>query len=106
MRLLLVFILCQCASNLHAQFWQQLPDFPGNPRDDASGFSIRINITAEQVATTDLIAREISIASTPHFKNGKILRPFRMAKIVNMLLDSHTTDWATFFAVTIAAGIS
>jgi N-acetylneuraminic acid mutarotase len=41
MRLLLVFILCQCASNLHAQFWQQLPDFPGNPRDDAAGFSIQ-----------------------------------------------------------------
>ena len=40
MRLLLVFILCQSISNLHAQFWQQLPDFPGNPRDDASGFSI------------------------------------------------------------------
>jgi N-acetylneuraminic acid mutarotase len=40
MRLLLVFILCQCVSNLHAQFWQQLQDFPGNPRDDAAGFSI------------------------------------------------------------------
>ncbi|MEN9972603.1 MAG: hypothetical protein RIS20_950 [Bacteroidota bacterium] len=41
MRLLLVFIFCQCVSNLHAQFWQQLPDFPGNPRDDAAGFSIQ-----------------------------------------------------------------
>ena len=41
MRLLLVFIFCQCVSNLNAQFWQQLPDFPGNPRDDAAGFSIQ-----------------------------------------------------------------
>jgi hypothetical protein len=41
MRLLLVFIFCQSISNLHAQFWQQLPDFPGNPRDDAAGFSIQ-----------------------------------------------------------------
>lgn len=41
MRLLLVFIFCQCVSNLHAQFWQQLPDFPGNPRDDAAGFSVQ-----------------------------------------------------------------
>jgi hypothetical protein len=40
MRLLLVFIFCQSVFNLHAQFWQQLPDFPGNPRDDATGFSI------------------------------------------------------------------
>jgi len=41
MRLLLVFILCQCVSNLHAQSWQQISDFPGNPRDDAAGFSIQ-----------------------------------------------------------------
>ncbi len=40
MRLLLVFMLCQCASNLYAQSWQQISDFPGNPRDDAAGFSI------------------------------------------------------------------
>ena len=40
MRLLLVFIFCQSVINLHAQFWQQLTDFPGNPRDDAAGFSI------------------------------------------------------------------
>lgn len=41
MRLLLVFIFCQSVFNLNAQFWQQLPDFPGNPRDDAAGFSIQ-----------------------------------------------------------------
>ncbi|MFM1946070.1 MAG: hypothetical protein RL207_353 [Bacteroidota bacterium] len=40
MRLLLVLLLCQNVFNLNAQFWQQLPDFPGNPRDDATGFSI------------------------------------------------------------------
>jgi len=41
MRLLLVFIFCQFVPNLYAQSWQQLPDFPGNPRDDAAGFSIQ-----------------------------------------------------------------
>jgi N-acetylneuraminic acid mutarotase len=40
MRLLHVFIFCHSVSNLNAQFWQQLSDFPGNPRDDAAGFSI------------------------------------------------------------------
>ena len=41
MRLLLVFIFCQFVFKVNSQFWQQLPDFPGNPRDDAAGFSIQ-----------------------------------------------------------------
>lgn len=40
MRLLLVIIFCQLSLFFRAQSWQQLADFPGNPRDDAAGFSI------------------------------------------------------------------
>lgn len=40
MRLLLVFTFCQFSLFFHAQTWQQIADFPGNPRDDAAGFSI------------------------------------------------------------------
>lgn len=40
MRLYIVLAFCHFASNTQSQIWQQLPDFPGNPRDDAAGFSI------------------------------------------------------------------
>ena len=40
MRLYFVLAFCHFASHTHSQFWQQLPEFPGNPRDDAAGFSI------------------------------------------------------------------
>lgn len=40
MRLVFVIFFSQFATVSFAQFWQQLPDFPGNPRDDAAGFSI------------------------------------------------------------------
>lgn len=37
---LLLFFLLAFGTALHAQSWQQLPDFPGTARDDAAAFSI------------------------------------------------------------------
>jgi N-acetylneuraminic acid mutarotase len=39
MRPLLPFLLA-VGTTLHAEVWQQLPDFPGTARDDAAAFSI------------------------------------------------------------------
>jgi N-acetylneuraminic acid mutarotase len=33
-------LLLVLGTALHAQVWQQLPDFPGTARDDAAAFSI------------------------------------------------------------------
>ncbi|MEY4289400.1 MAG: hypothetical protein RLZZ30_1488 [Bacteroidota bacterium] len=41
MRLLLVFTFCQFAFFFRAQTWQQIANFPGNPRDDAAGFNLQ-----------------------------------------------------------------
>jgi hypothetical protein len=72
------------------------------PRDSV----FKTNITAEPVAMKDSLVPETFFASTLPFNNGKTPLHFPMVKIVNTPLDSHTTDWATFFAGTIAAVIS
>jgi hypothetical protein len=68
--------------------------------------ALMTNITVAPDATMDSIARGISIASMPHFKNGKIPLPFPMAKTGNTQPDLHTTVSDTFFAETIAVEIS
>lgn len=42
--LLLLLLLLGFGTALHAQSWQQLPDFPGTARDDAAAFSIENKI--------------------------------------------------------------
>jgi hypothetical protein len=66
----------------------------------------KTNITAVQVAMRDSPAPETFFASTLPFNNGKTPLHFPMVKIVNTPLDLHTTDWATFFAETIAVEVS
>jgi hypothetical protein len=68
--------------------------------------AFKTSITVAPDATMDSIVHEISIASTPHFKNGKIPLPFQMEKTVNTQPDSLTTVSDTFYAETIAAEIS